>query len=153
MLLQKFLASRLQLLGQLIDYSTKCADVDAMKLPINPDPETVWGAANHMWQTLFRLTLQLMFQAPALCCHRDPFFLSSRANKEQDGCQWRPVALHVRAVMHIKLFVKEMGVNFPGSGELVQVTIFEKGYPFGWRSGCCVVPQGSKDLFGNGLVD
>jgi len=47
-------------------------------------------------------------------------------------------------------FVKEMSANFSTSGTLVQVTIFEKGYPFGWRSGCL---SGGKGLLGNGLVD
>ena len=58
-LLDKFLASRLQFGGQLNDHCTECADVDAMKLPINPDSETVRSAANHLCGALFQLTLQL----------------------------------------------------------------------------------------------
>jgi hypothetical protein len=37
-----------------------------MKLPINPDSETVRSAANHLCRTLFQLTLQLHL-VPGFC--------------------------------------------------------------------------------------
>ena len=59
----KFLASRLQFLGHPYDQRTKCADVDTMELPINPDPETVWCAANAV---LFSLLLWVAILIPFL---------------------------------------------------------------------------------------
>jgi hypothetical protein len=56
-------------------------------------------------------------------------------------------------VMHIKLFAKEMSISFPGSGDTGAGDDFEKGYPFGWRNGCCVDTQGAKILLENRLVD
>jgi len=65
----------------------------------------------------------------------------------------RPAALDLRVVMHIKLFVKEMSVNFPGSGDAGTGDDFRERLSVWVEKRVLRGYPGSKDLLGNGLVD